>query len=163
MLAWYFIVCKKRRKNLASLVSCACLFEEWVRICNKSHYIIGWPVWANARDFATYRICANASNKRPCWRIQQTRGLNFGLPQKSSLHRHPYFVYASSEGSGESVHMRRLGWAFAARWCGKYRNLVYWSISEPELEFELPLTKMFKLSRLVLFSSYCDAAYMDLI
>ena len=32
------------------------------------------------------------------------RGLNFG----PRLHLHPYFVYASSEGSGESAHMHRL-------------------------------------------------------
>ena len=28
-------------------------------------------------------------------------GLNFGL----SLHLHPYFVYASREGTGESAHI----------------------------------------------------------
>ena len=32
------------------------------------------------------------------------RGLNFVL----SLHLHPYFVYASGEGSDETAHMRRL-------------------------------------------------------
>ena len=35
---------------------------------------------------------------------REARGLKFGL----SLHLHPYFVYASTEGSGESVHMHRL-------------------------------------------------------
>ena len=49
------------------------------------------------------------------------RGLKFGL----SLHLYPYFLYASSEGSGESAHMRRLAWAFTARWYDKYRNLTY--------------------------------------
>ena len=39
------------------------------------------------------------------------RGLNFGL----SLHLHPYFVYASSKGSGKSAHKGRLTEAFAAR------------------------------------------------
>ena len=34
----------------------------------------------------------------------KARNLNFGL----SLHLNPNFVYASSNGSGESVHMRRL-------------------------------------------------------
>ena len=33
-----------------------------------------------------------------------------------SLQPHTYFVYASSESSGESAHMRRLARAFAARW-----------------------------------------------
>ena len=30
----------------------------------------------------------------------KVRGLNFGL----SLHKHPYFAYASSKGSGESAY-----------------------------------------------------------
>ena len=33
----------------------------------------------------------------------KVRGLRFGL----SLHKHPYFVFVSSEGSGQSAHMRR--------------------------------------------------------
>ena len=41
----------------------------------------------------------------------EARGRIFGL----SLHLHLHFVYASSEGPGESAHMRRLAWAFAAR------------------------------------------------
>ena len=39
---------------------------------------------------------ADVSNK--------ARGLNFG----QGLHLHPNLVYARSEGSGESAHMRRL-------------------------------------------------------
>ena len=46
------------------------------------------------------------------------RGLNFGL----SLHLHPYFVYASSEGSGESAQARRLAWVFVARRCDKNKK-----------------------------------------
>ena len=34
----------------------------------------------------------------------EARGPKFGM----SLHLHPYFVYTSGEGSGESAHMRRL-------------------------------------------------------
>ena len=41
----------------------------------------------------------------------------FGL----SLHLRQYVVYASSEGSGESVHMHRLARAFAARNYNKYK------------------------------------------
>ena len=41
----------------------------------------------------------------------EAKGINFGLV----LHLRPYFVYASSEGSGKSAHMRRLTWVFAAR------------------------------------------------
>ena len=48
------------------------------------------------------------------------RGLNFGL----SLHLLTNFVYSSSEGSGESVHLQRLARAFVARQCDKYPNQV---------------------------------------
>ena len=49
------------------------------------------------------------------------RCLSFGL----SLHLLPYLLYAISEGSGETVLMRRLVWDFAARRsCGeKGQNL----------------------------------------
>ena len=40
-------------------------------------------------------------------------GLKFG----PSLNLHPYFVYASSIGSGKSAHMHRLAWR--TRWCDK--------------------------------------------
>ena len=48
------------------------------------------------------------------------RSLQFGL----SLHLHPFFVYASSEDSGESAHMRRLAWIFVARHGNKYQNIT---------------------------------------
>ena len=32
----------------------------------------------------------------------------------------------NSEGSGETVRMRRLAWAFAGRLCDKYHNLMSW-------------------------------------
>ena len=51
------------------------------------------------------------------------KGLSFGL----CLHLHPYFVYTSSDGSGESAHMRRLPRAFTARWWD-YQNLMHWPI-----------------------------------
>ena len=40
--------------------------------------------------------------------------------------RLPYFVCASSEGSGESVAMHRLVWAFTAPWCDNYHNFMCW-------------------------------------
>ena len=43
------------------------------------------------------------------------RVLQFG----TSLYIHTYFVYASSEESGESAHVRRLTIPFVARQCGK--------------------------------------------
>ena len=66
------------------------------------------------------------------------RGLNFSL----GLHIHQYFVYSSSEGSGESVHLHRLARAFVTWQCDKYRNLtkMCWLIlflfrNSPILEF----------------------------
>ena len=41
---------------------------------------------------------------------------------------HRYFVCVGSEDSGESAHMRRLTWAFNARWCNKQKNFIAWSI-----------------------------------
>ena len=38
----------------------------------------------------------------------------------------PYFMWANSEGSGETARMRRLAWAFARRLCDKYHNLMSW-------------------------------------
>ena len=49
------------------------------------------------------------------------RDLNFGL----SFHLSPYFVCASSAGSGKFVPMRRLIRAFTACLC-EHKNLMYW-------------------------------------
>ena len=38
----------------------------------------------------------------------------------------PYFMCANSEGSGETVRMHGLAWAFAVRLCYKYHNLMSW-------------------------------------
>ena len=38
----------------------------------------------------------------------------------------PYFIYANSEGSGETAGMRRLTLDFAGRLCDKYHNLMSW-------------------------------------
>ena len=46
----------------------------------------------------------------------KARGLAFGM----NVHLHPYFVHASSKGSGESEHMPRLAGAFAAHQCDRY-------------------------------------------
>ena len=77
---------------------------------------------ANTLYFGTYRICAkhpldpHADVYSGAWSLQ------FGL----SLHLHTYFVYASSEGSSEYAHMRRLARAFIARQCDKSQNLMRW-------------------------------------
>ena len=43
-----------------------------------------------------------------------------------SFHQHPYIVYASSEGAGDSVLLHRLARAFFSRKCIKYQNLMCW-------------------------------------
>ena len=43
-----------------------------------------------------------------------------------TLRQLPYFMCANNEGSGETVWMRRLAWAFAGRLCDKYHNLMGW-------------------------------------
>ena len=50
----------------------------------------------------------------------RTRRLSIGL----SFKLHPYFVYTSSEGSGESVHLHRLAWACVARQCYEYKYVM---------------------------------------
>ena len=42
-----------------------------------------------------------------------------------SLYQHPYFVYESSKGSGESVHLRRLALAFIAQHCVVKRHCIW--------------------------------------
>ena len=44
------------------------------------------------------------------------RGLNFD----QRPHLYPFFVYASSKGSGETVYMSKLARAFVVRRCNKY-------------------------------------------
>ena len=62
----------------------------------------------------------------------RARNLIFG--QKLPLL--PCFVYARSEDSGKTAHMRRLIRAFAVHQCDKHQNLVYW----PNNKFDQPLT-----------------------
>ena len=48
--------------------------------------------WASARDFGTCRMCAKTS-------------INAHADLSGEHLSEPYFVFASSEGSGESVHI----------------------------------------------------------
>ena len=53
-------------------------------------------------------------------------GLDFGCLVGTLIRLLPYFMCANSEGSGETVRMRGLAWAFAGRLCDKYHNLMSW-------------------------------------
>ena len=68
-----------------------------------------------------YHICAIASFISNACESSGTGGQNFDLV----LYLHPYFVCASSEGSGEYVHLSRLARALAFRYCDRYQNLVH--------------------------------------
>ena len=61
--------------------------------------------------FGTYYICANALINDHADVPSEAIGLKVGL----IIHFSTYFMCASSEGSCDSAHMRRLASAFAAR------------------------------------------------
>ena len=61
-------------------------------------------------EFVTYHMCLNSHIENVHSYLVGTNGLNFGL----SLHLCPVFQYASSEGSGETMHMCRLVWILPA-------------------------------------------------
>ena len=73
--------------------------------------------WAASSEFVSSSI--------PSWQISTghaqpfrgARDLAFCL----KVPLDPLFVWASSEGSGETARMRRLAWTFAARICDKYQ------------------------------------------
>ena len=105
--------CEKEIKQLAGLTfylfsptcsinsikherSCKILFifkQIGVKSVSSSSLI---KIYPSTQDFGTSHICANASNKGPCW----ARDLIFGL----SLHLGPNSVYGSSKGSGKRAH-----------------------------------------------------------
>ena len=70
--------------------------------------------------------CVKSPLKRACAAIWWVRGLRFCMT-RSLL---PYFVHASSEGSGGTARMLKLAWAIAARQCDKYQNFLCWPTCE---------------------------------
>ena len=79
-------------------------------------------------------------------------GLMFGR----TLRLRPYFMGANSEGSGETVRMRRLAWAFAVRLCDKYHNrwLNYCTFQQSLIATLRKTTKIF-LSQTLCRCSVC--------
>ena len=83
-----------------------------------------WLVPVSSHKFTTLRepfmwlwyfsSSVNSSNRARCLIFSRT------------LRILPYFMCANSKGSGETVWMRRLAWAFAGRLCDKYHNLMSW-------------------------------------
>ena len=59
--------------------------------------------------------------KHACAAIQWARYLIFGGTLWLL-----YLMYANSKGSGETLRMHRLAWAFVGRLCNKYHNLMSW-------------------------------------
>ena len=67
-----------------------------------------YNIWTSRREIGTYCTCTNASPM-----LKTSTELDFSL----SLYLHPYFVYASSEGSTDCEQMRRIAWPFDAHRC----------------------------------------------
>ena len=123
-------------KILASFYSWAGWFECYLVENPQSHVF----AWCGSSDHGTAKVSVpghpmsqlmrlwylsssvNSFFKRAYAAIQWVRCLNFGR----TLRLLPYFMYANSEGSGETARMRRLTWAFAGRLCDKYQNFMSW-------------------------------------
>ena len=96
----------------------------WIRLLNTVITVMNKPEtclflsWPISWDYGTHSSNAHAqpSNGARCRVFGRT------------LRLLPYFMWANSEGSGETTRMRRLAWAFAGRLCDKYHNLVSWLI-----------------------------------
>ena len=86
--------------------------------------------------------------------FSQANDLKFGL----NGHLYPYFVYASSEGSGELVHMRRLALGFADAiiieflYIGSFRDSRK-SASPP---INSPAHRLFNVS-------FCDLCWISIV
>ena len=87
--------------------------------CVTSNYI-----WADSWDYGTFRPPSTRSSNTHVQSSSGARCLIFGL----TLRLLPYFMFANSNGFGETARMRRLAWAFAGRLCDKYHNLMSWLI-----------------------------------
>ena len=88
----------------------------------------------------------NVSNNTPTltYQAKVARGLQFGM----CLHPHQNFKYASSVGSGESVHMHRLAWAYVARQSDKYQIPMCWAklLTNQWLLIKTSETKRFEMT-----------------
>ena len=91
-------------------------------ICSSQFFWVHINNWASAWDYGTFRPLQIHSSNPHVQPSSGARCLIFG----QTLRLLPYFVCVNSEGSGKTVQMRRLAWAFAGRLCDKYHNLVSW-------------------------------------
>ena len=98
---------------------CYLILSLWTPILTVSQT----DIWASTWDFGTCCICAKASFKWPCRHIQQDWISKFLV--SAFFYFYNSCTHGRSEDSGETVHVRRLSWAFAACWC-VYQNLVWW-------------------------------------
>ena len=113
-------------RHLATVGDCACAFEErvyerrnlmrWLK-CERT-MIKSW--YAPSHEVMVIFVF--------CKRILQTRmGIHpVGIDVWFLVGPFVYFMWANSEGSGETARMRRFAWAFAGRLCDKYHNLMSW-------------------------------------
>ena len=75
-----------------------------------------WYISSSVNSFYS----SNAHAQTSSW----ARSLDFGRTLRLLL----YFMCANSDGSGETMLMRRLTWAFAGRFCDTYHNLMSWLV-----------------------------------
>ena len=90
----------------------------------------------------------NSFFKRAWTATSEARCLIFG----QTLRLLPYFMCENSKGSGKTVRMRRLTWAFAGRPCDKYHNLMRWLKRTDPINDDVNLTRH-KHTRLIMYYS----------
>ena len=73
-------------------------------------------------DYGTFRPPETHSSNAQAQLSSGARCLIFG----QTLRLLPYWMYVNSEGSGETLQMRRLTWAFAGHLRDKHHNLMSW-------------------------------------
>ena len=84
-------------------------------------------VWACKQEFCTYRTCLRPSLNAQADLFSRASCLIICL----RLPLLPCFMYARSEGSSQTAHMRRLTWVFAAARCNMgldARKHVFWGL-----------------------------------
>ena len=109
------------RLNISSFIMHLSIYQgDGITLGNKKVL----KIWASSWDYGTFVLCKLILQKRM---HSHPVGLDvwFLVGPFVSFHT---FMYANSEGSGETARMRRLVWALVGRLCDKYHNLKSWLI-----------------------------------
>ena len=85
------------------------------------------------QDFGTYRVCTKPSlNAMLMYPAKLDIIIIIYIGQRFQLYQ--YIIYASSEYSGEYVHLLRLAGGFYARHCDNNQILAYWLVYFCEIQ-----------------------------